>query len=86
MADKAIDFSICRMDGKNAFLFLLILIQILSQMIAAEFQIIQEADRKFMLRDRQQILYILAFIFYTYAYVSILYHEVCRQKEEVRVH
>ena len=86
MADKAIDFSICRMDGKNAFLFLLILIQILSQMIAAEFHIIQEADRKFMLRDRQQILYVLAFIFYTYAYVSILYHEVCRQKEEVRVH
>jgi hypothetical protein len=44
MVDKAIDFSICRMDGKNAFLFLLILIQILSQMIAAEFQIIQEAE------------------------------------------
>ena len=82
MADKAIDFSICRMDGKNAFLFLLILIQILSQMIAAEFQMIQEADRKFMLRDRQQILYVLAFIFYTYAYVSILYYEVWQTKRK----
>lgn len=80
MADKAIDFSISRMDGKNAFLFPLILIQILSQMIAAEFQIIQEADRKFMLRDRQHILYVLAVIFYTYEYVSILYHEVWQTK------
>lgn len=35
-----------------------------------------------MLRDRQHILYVLAFIFYTYAYVSILYHEVWPTKKK----